>query len=245
MQTRSRWNRNNLSFRDEAYSPAEGVSLWETCPQLAGLDPGVAHVFCDDFYRIYVAADWTVTAVGAGAVTQPDGAGGLLRMTTAGADNDEEEIQKIGEAFKLATGKPLWFEARVQLVTAAKHVQSDILVGLAITDTTLLPIGSLPTDGVYFRKDDGTALFGAITNKNSTETITASVLTFAAATWYKLGFFFDGAGTVYFYVDGVLVATHITNIPDDEELTVSFAYMNGEAGASAFDVDYVKCLQIR
>jgi hypothetical protein len=225
------------------------VSLWELCPQLAGLDPCVAHGFMEDFYNLLDGTtNWTYTEVGSGGtITQPDGAGGICRLTTDSADNDSCQIQKIGESFKLATGKALWFEARVQIVTAAKHVQSDILVGLAITDTTLLPIGSLPTDGVYFRKDDGTALFGTITNKNSSETATASVLTAAAATWYKLGFYFDGAATphVYFFVDGVLVATHLLTIPDDEELTPSVAYMNGEAGVSAFDIDYIKCVQLR
>jgi hypothetical protein len=247
VNTRSIWYRNNLSFIDQDYSPTQRASLWESCPQLAALDPAVAHVFFDDFYDLLDGTTvWIYTEVGAGgAISQPDGAGGICRLTSDALDNDSVQIQKIGEAFKLATGKPLWFEARVKLVTAAKHVQSDILVGLAITDTTLLPIGSLPTDGVYFRKDDATDLFGAITNKNSTETATAAVLAFVAATFYKFGIFFDGAGTVYFYVDGVLVATHTTNIPDDEELTPSIAYMNGEAGACAIDIDYVKVVQIR
>lgn len=247
MNTRAIWYRSNLSFLDQDYSPAQGASLWGSCPQLAALDPAVAHVFFDDFYDLLDGTTkWIYTEVGAGgAISQPDAAGGICRLTTDALDNDSVQVQKIGESFKLATGKPLWFEARLRLVTAAKHVQSDVLVGLAITDTTLLPIGSLPTDGVYFRKDDGTALFGAITNKDSAETATPSVLTFAAATYYKFGIFFDGAGSVLFYVDGALVATHILTIPDDEELTPSIAYQNGEAGACAIDIDYVKVVQIR
>jgi len=241
MQTRSYWRRNNLTFRDEAYSPAKGVSLWEQCPQLAIFDPGVGYVYHEDFFS-YVAADWAVTEIGAGGTeAMQDGAGGQLLITTDALDNDGVQIQKIGESFIPAAAKPIWFECRFQLVTAAKHVQSDLLVGLAITDTTVIPAR---TDGIYFSKADESAAVGAVTEKASTATTTASVLTLAAATWYKLGFFCDGVTTCYFYVDGALVATHTTNIPI-VELTPTFAVLNGEAGATAWAIDYFKAVQIR
>jgi len=217
-----------------------GVSLWETCPQLALLDPGVGYTYFEHFFN-YVAADWAVTEIGAaGSEVLQDAAGGVLLITTDALDNDGVQIQKLGEAFIPAAGKPLWFETRIRLVTAAKHVESDLLVGLAITDTTVIP-GR--TDGIYFAKADGSALVGAVTEKASAATTTAGVLTLAAATWYKFGFFCDGVSTCYLYVDGVLVATHTTNIPI-VELTPTFAVLNGEAGATAWAIDYFKAVQI-
>lgn len=241
MQTRTYWRRYNQTFRDDTYSPARGVSLWETCPQQAILDPGVGYVYPEDFFN-YVAADWAVTEIGAGGTeVLQDAAGGVLRITTDALDDDGVQIQKVGEAFIPAATKPIWFETRIQLVTAAKHVQSDLLVGLAITDTTVIPAR---TDGIYFAKADESALVGAVTESASTATTTAAVLALAPATWYKLGFWCDGLTTCYFYVNGVLLATHTTNIPF-VEMTPTFAVLNGEGGATAWDIDYFKAVQIR
>ena len=247
MQTQSYWRSQNFSYRDKDYSPAKGVSLWETCPQLAALDPGVAFTFLDDFFQFkLVSSDesgWISTEIEAGtgdaAITSDDQAGGVLKVVTDDADNDGVQLQWNAENFKLASGKPLWFEARVKFADAT---QSDFLVGLGITDTTLL--GGL-SDGVYFRKDDGDANIDFVTEKNSTETATDTTADAADNTWVKLGFWFDGASSVYAYVDGVLKATHTTNICDDEELAVSFAYLNGAAGADTFYIDYVKVVAIR
>lgn len=240
MQTRAYWRNQNLSIRDEDYSPAMGVSLWETCPQLALLDPCVGYTYFEHFFN-YVAADWAVTEIGAGGTeVLSDAAGGVLVITTDALDNDGVQIQKLGEAFIPAAGKPIWYEMKIRLVTAAKHVESDLLCGLAITDTSVIPAR---TDGIYFAKADGSALVGAVTEKASAATTTASVLTLAAATWYKLGFWCDGVSNCYFYVNGVLVATHTTNIPI-VELTPTFAVLNGEAGATAWALDYIKAVQI-
>jgi hypothetical protein len=240
MQTRAYWRNQNLSIRDEEFSPAQGVSLWETCPQLALLDPCVGHTYLEHFHN-FVAADWAVTEIGAGGTEAlRDGAGGQLLITTDALDDDGVQIQKVGEAFIPAAGKPIWFEAKIMLVTAAKDVQSELLVGLAITDTTVIP-GR--TDGIYFAKADGSALVGAVTEKASAATTTAAVLTLVPATWYKFGFWCDGVTTCYLYVNGVLVATHITNIPV-VELTPTFAVLNGEAGATAWALDYFKGVQI-
>lgn len=240
MKTQAYWRRNNMSFRDNDYSPAKGVSLWETCPQLALLDPGVGYTYMEHFFD-YIAAEWALTEIGAGGTqVQLDAAGGVLQITTDALDDDGVQIQKLGECFIPAAGNPLWFEARIQLVTAAKHVESELLVGLAITDTTVIPAR---TDGIYFLKADATAAVGAMTESASTATTTPGVLNLAPATWYKLGFFCDGLTTCYFYVDGVLVATHVGDIPF-VELTPTFAVLNGEGGATAWNIDYFKAVQI-
>jgi hypothetical protein len=202
--------------------------------------PFVYHYY-NDFFT-YAAGDWTVTEIGAGGTEAlTDGAGGQLLITTDALDNDGVQIQNVNEAFLPAAGKDIWFESRIQLVTAAKHVQSDLLVGLADLDTTIL---DAPSDGIYFTKADGSADVSAATNVGSSVTSTAGVLTLASATWYRLGFYVHGDTAVYFYVDGVLVATHTDGITATE-LTPTFAVLNGEAGATAWKIDYFNVSQVR
>ena len=91
-------------------------------------------------FMTYNSGDWTVTTTEAGtgsaseAVTSSAGGGALL-ITTNDADNDSEELQLKGEAFKLSTSKKAYFSTRFKLSDAT---ESDMLIGLAITDTTAI-----------------------------------------------------------------------------------------------------------
>jgi len=49
---------------------------------------------------------------------------------------------------------------------------------------------------------------------------------------------------VYFYIDGTLVNTHTANIPDDENLTLSLAFLTGEATANTCNVKWLRAIQI-
>jgi len=60
-----------------------------------------------------------------------------------------------------------------------------------------------------------------------------------------LELYFDGtASAVYFYIDGTLVNTHTANIPDDENLTLSLAFLTGEATANTCNVKWLRAIQI-
>jgi hypothetical protein len=119
--------------------------------------------------------------------------------------------------------------------------QNDFLFGICITDTDLL--GGM-TDGVYFRKVDGSAALAAVTEKDSVETETTPVVTLVADTTYELEFYFDGV-SVEFFVNGLSVAKHTTNIPNDELLTPSFQFLSGSAGAKALAIrDDVRFIQV-
>lgn len=199
-----------------------------------------------DFVREIAASDavtgWTVTLVEAGAgestLTTPDGSGGTLVITTDANEDDGAQLQKTGENFSLSSSQSLtYFGIRLK---TGEATQSDILAGLCITDTTLL--GGM-TDGVYFRKVDGSTALAFVTEKDSTETETTSVLTVAADTNYLLEFAFDGTRVLAF-VDGVQVASHTANIPDDELLTPSIAFLSGNAAVETLTVDYVRAIQV-
>jgi hypothetical protein len=210
------------------------------------IGPDVIQFFEDFAGAVVAAADalvgWTTTLVEAGGgestVTIPDASAGVLLLTTDANENDGINLQKIGENFGFSSSQAAtYFGIRLKI---SDKTQSDFLVGLCITDTTLL--GGL-TDGVYFRKVDGSANIAAVTEKNSTETETAVAGVAVDDTYVTLEFFFNGT-TVEFFVDGVSAGSHTANIPDDELLTPSIHFLTGEAVAKTMSVDWIRAIQI-
>lgn len=190
------------------------------------------HIFMEDF-DYYTAADWTVTEVGVATQALTDGDGGRLLVTNAAADDDSSFNQKVGESYLFETGKKLWFDCLFQVSDAT---QSDVVIGLQITDTTPLDV----TDGVFFLKADGAATVDLLVEKNNTATTTSAVATLVDATDLRLSFFYDGVDSIKIFADGVHVATSVTtNFPDDENLTIAFGIQNGEASAKTMTVDYI------
>jgi hypothetical protein len=195
--------------------------------------PTKFHTYYEDF-DYYVAANWTVTETQAGATQAlTDGDGGLLLITNTAADDDLVSLQKVGESYRFASGKELFFEARLKVSDAT---QSDVVIGLQITDATPLDV----SDGVFFIKADGSTSVSLLVEKNGTATTTSSVATMANDTFISLGFYYDGASSIQYSVNGVVKGTSVTtNLPDDEDMTVSIALQNGEAVAKTMTVDYV------
>jgi hypothetical protein len=191
------------------------------------------HTYFEDF-DYYAAADWTVTETQAGATQAlTDGDGGLLLLTNTAADDDLVSLQKVGESFRFAAGKRLFFEARFKVSDAT---QSDVVIGLMITDTTPLDV----TDGVFFIKSDGAATVNFRVEKNNTATAATSIATMANDTFIRLGFYYDGVSAVQYFVNGAIAGSSVTtNLPDDEDMTVTFAIQNGEAVAKTMTVDYI------
>lgn len=200
------------------------------------LNPTEYTTYFNDFL-IYTSGDWNITKVdggtdGAEVLSIANKAGGFLTVTTNDADNDAQTLQLKGESFKFVSGKKAFFETRFNLVDAT---QSDALIGLVITDTT--PLAN--SDGVYFLKTDGAATVDFLVNKNSTATTESAVATLSDNTNVKLGFYFNGTD-LYVFVDGVQIASvATTNLPDDEDLTVTMHIQAGEAAAKTINVDYV------
>lgn len=212
--------------------------------QLKVPDPSQMHVYFNDF-DTYVAGDWTITTVelGAGSATEAltDADGGVLLITNDAADNDSDQFQKVGESFKMEAGKKAMFKARFKVSDAT---QSDFLMGLAVTYTTLLgaAAGDGVTDGIFFQKDDGSTTVTAYCQKDTTTGQTSATAgTAADDTYMEVAWYYDGVDEVKVYFDGDHVATldaSSTYLPDTE-LTVSFALQNGEAVAKTMSIDYI------
>jgi len=186
--------------------------------------------------------EYTITVVEEGAGTSTcvltDAAGGNMLMTCAANEDDGPQIQLKGESFMLDGQYPCYFGIRFKLVDVT---QADFLAGLCITDTTLL--GGM-TDGVYFQTVDAATALTIEIEKDSTAS-SGSIHTLVDNTWVIAEFYFDGT-YVDSYINGTLqTRLAVTNLPDDEELTVSLALLTGEAVANTATIDWVRAFQIR
>jgi len=209
--------------------------------QMIQQDPSKTHTYFNDF-DAYTAGEWTITTteVGTGSATEAltNADGGVLLVTNAAGDNDNDFFNKVGESFLMEAGKPAFFKARFAVSDAT---QSDFVVGLQITDTTPLAV----TDGIYFRKDDGDALLDFVVIKDSAATTATGIATVVDATYLTVAFYYNGVDAIDYYAgtDSTnptwLGRSVVTNLPDDEELTISFGLQNGEAVAKTMSIDYI------
>lgn len=221
--------------------------FWDTHPArwIDAIGPNVAKVIEHFNQTPFDGADTpaatTVTLVeaGAGETTVALEAGadsGVLLITTDAADNDGANIQWKGEAFKPSGANPLYFGCRVKL---SDVVQSDVLVGLCITDTDLL--GGM-TEGMYFRKVDGSAALSAVLELATVET-TAAALTMVNDTYAILEIYWDGTNVRFFVNGAELALLAQTNVPNTEWLTPSIHVLTGEAVAKTSRVDWLRAIQ--
>lgn len=207
--------------------------------------------FNDDFVKgpgtdtaFDASGQWTITRVqtgsGSSTVTRADAVGGQLLITTDDAENDGINMQLIGECFELTADQRLYFGAfGVNLNDAT---QSDLFLGLSITDTDIL---GGTTDSIGFRKVDGSTTLTYLLEKNSTET-TGTATTLVDNTAVDLEFFWDGTlTTLEYFVNGASVAEPVTtNLPNDEFLTLSLHFLAGAAAVKTLKADRITVIQI-
>jgi len=202
-------------------------------------DPGAK------FSQVADCGEWLVTVVdGDGDNTEnitcaDDAVGGQLAVLTNDKDNDSVEMQLNGESFKAAAGKTLIFETRLK---GADVSEFDWFVGLSITDTTVMTAAS---DRIGFECPDSTGDIDAISEKDSTQTTTDTTKDIADNAFVILRVEISGTTKARFFVDGSLVATHTTNIPDDEALTPTVCVRNDGGAANTLTLDYILVTQER
>ena len=191
----------------------------------------------DDF--VYeLDTGWVVVKdSGATVAIVADTIGGELAITsTATTDNDGGSVQG-NEIFAVATGKDMFFQTRIK---NSDVDQSDICVGFTLNFATNPENMLTATDRIVFQVNDGDASILCKTEKDGTETSTDSGIDMVDDTYVKLGISCSGTGTVEFFVNDKLVATHSTNIPDDENLAIAAMSLSGSAsGTRVTTIDYL------
>jgi len=214
-----------------------------------------AHRFVDDFDTFIspVSGDgcenvfaWDETvAAGGGTCALTDMVNGVLLLSTGQTENDAIELAKPFEAFMCEDCYPLYAEIRFKISEA---IQSDFWFGLVIGQGWF----GTPADAIIFESVDGDASIRFITRTGAAQTLIDTGIDLADNTWIRLGFHWDGDGTVRYFViaDGnapqtILAAgAHTTHIPTTE-LQPGFGIRSGADGAQLLYIDYVKCVQLR
>lgn len=195
--------------------------------------------FClEDDFVYELDTGWTVVKdSGAAVAIVADTVGGELAITSAATtDNDGGSVQG-NEIFAVAADKNMFFQTRIKNNDVD---QSDICVGFTVNFATNPENMLTATDRIVFQVDDGDASINCITEKDGTATTTDSGVDMADDTYVKLGIACSGTGKVEFFINDKLVATHSTNIPDDENLAIAAMSLSGSAsGTRATTIDYL------
>ena len=195
--------------------------------------------FClEDDFVYELDTGWTVVKdSGASVAIVADTVGGELAITSAATtDNDGGSVQG-NEIFAVAADKNMFFQTRIKNNDVD---QSDICVGFTVNFATNPEAMLTAADRIVFQVDDGDASINCITEKDGTATTTDSGIDMADDTYIKLGIACSGTGKVEFFINDKLVATHSTNIPDDENLAIAAMSLSGSAsGTRATTIDYL------
>lgn len=265
MQSRGFWKWNNFSFRDEQFGPAQGHSIWQYCPYPLMFDPSVGHNFFEDFEFADTTLKWVADE--AAGKTGPDvlleNKGGWYRFFCDGDDNDGAALATVHEVFGLEAGKPLWFEARIQL-TEAQVNKANYAIGLAETadQTFMQNDGAGPlanSDHIVWFKRDSNMFLEFESSLAAAQVTRADVLAHVTAHVYRLGFYCKPASattfTVYpWYLDETAGGSPVFSTALATTLTLTgwgpaqafFTVKNGATGAEeSIDVDYIRIVQAR
>ena len=197
----------------------------------------------------YLPTRYTVTPTsdGAGDSTAVNSlkAGELLLLTTDNFEYDGINLQLKGEAFKLTANLPLYFGIKCKISAAT---QSDFMVGLCETDTTLFAVDTahaiaVTAGGIFFSKLDGSTVIAAKTYEAGAETNTANAATAMTTAYHIYEFYWDGT-RLEAYMNGTLVALFTADFAL-ADLTPSIAFLTGTTAAITMEVAWMRAIQIR
>jgi len=225
--------------------------LWGDAPSAAELaDPGSGISYFDDYIGVSnttTAEGWVITQTNSGTMLPTAAEGGALLLDTAGhnAADDGIECQLLNCRFLPKAGTNIWFESRVKMNDATDQY----FVGLAATDTTLLPAGAaddaVDKCGFYHLAASTDNKISSITARTSEDDLTADVAANTDGAYMTLGFKITGLTKVEFYVNGALVETGTTAaaIPN-AAMCLSLVCKTEDTDADAeMTVDWVKIVQ--
>jgi hypothetical protein len=189
----------------------------------------------------------TVTEAGSGNTTcvNASAAGDNMLITTDDAEYDGINLQAKGEKFKLEAGKPLYFGCKMKI---SDETQSDIFLGIAETDTTLMATAaahaiSLGGDGVFFSKLDGSTTVSFKNYLDGSETNTADYGVALDTDYHVYEFYWDGE-SLKGYIDNTLVGTFTASLGDGD-MTPSVNVRAGEAAAITCTIAWMRVIQLR
>lgn len=219
----------NFAFYDRDLSPAEGASLWETCPLLAARsDPETAFEFADNGIG-YDGSRYTATMTGSATVAAGVTRGGGILLSCGGTTTDlGANLQVKGTPFQRVAAKHLWFEASLSV----SILTGRFVVGLAPTTTAILSGTTLnPASYLLFTSTGGAGVVNIKCSQSGGSLATAALADpLVAGTSVRLGFYMDcDTPLVTYYQNGVSLGTigGSTTLPSVVLSPLVACYANG------------------
>lgn len=235
-------------------------------PTLAALLPTVFG-FSDDFFEFVTGDMWTDLSADAGATIASTAiVGGGVLLTTGAVDNNEAVLHTTNIIGKIAVGKPLIAECRLQYAEAATD---DANVGFGIMSSMgidpLLDNGAGPKgnySGAVIYKTDSDTTNGNVWKCETADGATKvnTILT-AANSLDKTAKTAGGSAAavlritietisstqceVVFTIDGITVAKHLATYANAANFSAFVAAKAGGANSETVTVDYIKFYQKR
>lgn len=219
---------NNKQNNLRTFQTTQGVYYFnEFMGSLAGNVPAATNDVINTF------GNGQGTTRGTGTITNRTNQQGVIESLTSANNTGQAGWQYGGTALFIGTGA-ITLETYVNITTLSTLAErfytffgyatgsnySNILNNIAIV---------YDEGGVYLSAN-ASPNFKCITRAGSTATTTVTSIAVTAGQWYKLRININAAASsVEFYIDNVLVATHITNIP---LTTTSMFIANGIAKAT-------------
>jgi len=252
----SRWINGALAFYDTHQCriiEAIGANVYKYIDHFISLP-------ADDTTRNPSEWDWT-SDTATDSITLPiSNVGGVMNVACGVVDNNETYLQLgsatsatnapfiIGGAAGITNNYPLYFGARVR---AKQHADEAYFVGLAGEGASA---GNFMADNTGALADDDLIGFNTLTAtptswnltwKNAGQAVqTTTGAAVNADDWHIFEFYYDGATTVTFWVDGVASATTATTtaatFPGGEEMSPILAVKTGEAVVKSMDIDWLR-----
>jgi len=213
----------------------------------------VMHEDFDSIFATNAIAGWAaIIDTGCTNVTNTTattGANGVMSMTS---DTTSEGSALYGaKSFQLISGKRFFMECRVQLneVTdnAFQFGLSDLTATSNPEDLWTTTAANLVTFGIL----DGSAAVQMLCDKSdSGSTAETGTISLVAATWHRLGIYYDGGTQIQGFVDGDLAITwaqaFASTAPTAVALAPFLGHLNGDgSGTDTAFVDYIRIVSER
>lgn len=194
--------------------------------------------------------DWTHTLSGTGTSLTATAAGatnvlGVLRANLGTTTTGQVSIASPSVSTPLLFGKGrLLYSANLKLVNLSNATNTyTIRIGL------ISSITGESVNGAFFRYTHGTnsGKWQAVTRNNSSETATDTGITAATSAYTRFAIWANAAGTsIVFFIAGVKVATHTTNIPTAAGREFGYGVMClRSAGALTFDAYDLDSIEVQ
>ncbi len=264
----------SIGFSQIGENAQPSPSIWGDSPNTILQDKGLGYFVHEEFTGGADSIAFTAALTVGSGVLGFDGdtdtvithkaaeVGGYLDIETDGDDNDAAAIfsEPLGTITR-NSGKPLWFEARVELgavadqgvfvglveeAGASRDVVADNAASNGVITESLL--GFLVDNGdtnafdIVLRKDAGTVVNILNDASNATAIPLASRASITADVEFKLGIRFNGRDKIYFYVNGYEVAQYDVDSTVDQtkNYCAIVAVKTGTGAAVSIASDWVR-----